>query len=44
MIMAKEDKISRYVTKTRDHSAIGLRVYHKASNGLISYGNGPLGA
>ena len=43
MAIAEEAKWRICVAKTHDYSAVGILVYHKASNGLISYGNGPSG-
>ena len=41
MTIVEESKWRRYVAKTHDYSEIGFLVCHKASNNLISYGNGP---
>ena len=41
MTSAEESKLKRCVAEAHDYSAIQLLVCHKASNGLIRYGNGP---
>ena len=42
--ISKESKWRICIAETDDYSMIGLLVYHKASNSLISYGNGSSGA
>ena len=43
MKITEEPKGRRCVAENHDHLAIGILVSHKASNGLISYGNGMSG-